>query len=52
MIELLSDEKPKPRKVTFKGDRLSKYFPDDMSAEEIEEEIIRILDEWKDKGGR
>ncbi|MBO4449108.1 MAG: ParB/RepB/Spo0J family partition protein, partial [Clostridiales bacterium] len=52
LIELLSDEKPKPRKVTFKGDRLSKYFPDDMSAEEIEEEIIRILDEWKDKGGQ
>ena len=50
--EILSEEKPKPRKITFKGDKLSKYFPDEMSVEEIEEEIIRILDEWKDKGGQ
>ena len=49
---ILDEEKPKARKVTFKGDKLSKYFPDEMSAEEIEEEIIRILDEWKDKGGQ
>ena len=51
LIELLSNEKPKPRKVTFKSDRLLKYFPDDMTVEEIEEEIIRILDAWKNKGG-
>ena len=50
--EILSEEKPKARKITFKGDKLSKYFPEDMAVEEIEEKIIRILDEWKDKGGR
>ena len=50
--EILSEEKPKPRKITFKGEKLSKYFPEDMPVEEIEEKIIRILDEWKDKGGR
>ena len=52
LSEILSEEKPKQRKITFKGEKLSKYFPEDMSVEEIEEEIIRILDEWKDKGGQ
>ena len=52
LTEILSEEKTKPRKITFKGDRLSKYFPEDMPVEEIEEKIIRILDEWKDKGGQ
>ena len=50
--EILSEEKPTPRKITFKGEKLSRYFPEDMPVEEIEEKIIRILDEWKDKGGR
>ncbi len=50
LTEILTEEKPKPRKVIFKGEKLSKYFPDEMSSEEIEEEIIRILDEWKEKG--
>ena len=50
--EILSEEKPKPRKITFKGEKLSRYFPEDMPVEEIEEKIIRILDEWKDKGGQ
>lgn len=50
--EILSEEKPKPRKITFKGDKLSKYFPEDMPVEDIEEKIIKILDEWKDKGGQ
>ena len=52
LTEMLTEEKPKPRKVTIKDERLSKYFPEDMSAEEIEDKIIRILEEWKDKGGQ
>lgn len=52
LSEILTEEKPKQRKITFKGEKLSKYFPEEMSVEEIEEEIIRILDEWKDKGGQ
>ena len=43
---ILTDEKPKPRKVVIKGERLSDYFPDDVSADEIEETIIRLLDDW------
>ena len=52
MDEILAGEKPKPSKITFKGEKLSRYFPEDMPVEEIEEKIIRILDEWKDKGGQ
>lgn len=52
LAEILTEEKSKQRKITFKGEKLSKYFPEEMSVEEIEEEIIRILDEWKDKGGQ
>lgn len=51
MLEILSGEKPQ-RRITFAGEKLSKYFPDDMSAEEIKNKIIMILDEWKNKGGQ
>ena len=49
---LLLGEKPKPRKFTMKSDRISEYFGEETSNEEIEETIIRLLDEWKAKGGQ
>ena len=39
--------KSKPRKVTFKADRLNNYFADNYSEQDIEEIIIRLLEEWK-----
>lgn len=50
--EILSEEKPKPRKVSLKTETINQYFDDDYSSEEIEETIIRLLEEWKEKGGR
>ena len=50
--EILSEEKPKPRKVSLKTETINQYFDDDYSNEEIEETIIRLLEEWKEKGGR
>ena len=48
MVELvLSEEKPKERKVTLKADKISRYFAEDCSSEEIEGIIIQLLDEWK-----
>lgn len=44
--EILSQEKPKPRKFVIKGEKLADYFPEDTTDEEIEETIIRLLDEW------
>lgn len=48
--EILTAEDTESTKVVLKPDRLMKYFPRDMLAEEIEERIYEILDEWK-KGG-
>ena len=42
----------KPRKVTFKADRLDDYFDDEYTEEEITEVIISLLDEWMKRGER
>lgn len=47
--EILMDEKPKPRKFVMKDDKISKFFSDDVTDEEIEETIIRLLEEWRMK---
>ena len=44
---ILTEEKPKERKVTLKADKISEYFAEDCSSEEIEDIIIQLLDEWK-----
>ena len=43
--------KPKVRKVTFNAKKLDSYFDPTMTNEDIEELIIRLLDEWKERGG-
>ncbi len=43
---ILSEEKPKERKVTIKADKISHYFADTYSSEEIESIIYQLLDEW------
>lgn len=43
---ILTEEKPKERRVTLKADKISKYFPEDCSSEEIEDIIVQLLDEW------
>ncbi len=44
---LVTGQKPKQKKVIFHRDRLSKYFSENVTEEEIEETIIRLLDEWR-----
>ena len=44
---ILSEEKPKPRKVTIQGERLSQYFPPNFNEEEIEMVIYELLEQWK-----
>ena len=46
---ILTEEKTKTRKITLKADQISKYFEEGCSSEEIENIIIRLLDEWKNK---
>ena len=47
---ILMEEKPKERKVTLKADKISKYFSDSYSNEEIENVIISLLDKWREEG--
>ena len=46
---VLEEEKPKERKVTIKGEKINKYFPENYSRGEIEDVIIRLLEEWSRK---
>ncbi|WP_411338028.1 ParB/RepB/Spo0J family partition protein [Enterocloster lavalensis] len=51
MVKLiLSEEKPKERKITIKSDKIGEYFSDSYSNEEIENIIISLLDKWKEEG--
>lgn len=47
--EILTEEKPKPRKFVMKDDKISEFFSDDVTDEEIEQTIIRLLEEWRMK---
>ena len=37
------------RKVTIKADKISKYFTEDYSSEDIENIIYQLLEEWQNK---
>ena len=50
--EILNYKKITPRKVTFNQKRLDFYFEPNMSNTDIENIIVKLLDEWKEKGGR
>ena len=47
---ILTEEKPKERKITIKSDKIGEYFSDSYSNEEIENIIISLLDKWKEEG--
>ena len=46
---ILTEEKPKARKVTIKADKIGKYFTEDYSDEDIENIIYQLLEEWQKK---
>ena len=48
---ILTEEKPKERKVTIKGERISRYFTEEYSSEEIENIIYQLLEEWNAANG-
>lgn len=48
--DILTNEKPKKRKVVFNEKKLDSYFSPEMSNEDIEKVIVHLLDEWKSKG--
>ncbi|MDO5292777.1 MAG: ParB/RepB/Spo0J family partition protein [bacterium] len=50
--EILSYKKATIRKVVFNQKRLDSYFEPTMSNEDIESIIVKLLEEWKEKGGQ
>ena len=46
---ILTEQKPKERKVIIKDDKISQYFPADYDSEDIESVIYQLLEEWKNK---
>lgn len=48
--DILTHDKPKVRKVVFNQKKLDDYFEPNISSEDIEVLIVRLLDEWKQKG--
>ena len=48
VVRLILEEKNVyKRKVTLKMDKLSQYFDDRYSSEEMESIILHLLEEWK-----
>ena len=48
---ILLGETMKPRKVVFNAKKLDSYFPSDVTNEDIETVIIKLLEDWKIRGG-
>ena len=46
---ILTEEKPRERKVTLKAEKISRYFPEEYSESEIENVIIELLEAWQKK---
>lgn len=50
VVELiLSEIKPKERKVIIKPDRITQYFPEEYSTEQIETIIYKLLEDWHNR---
>ena len=50
MLVLMSEEKPNQQdKLKIKRDRVAKYFPKDYTAQQIEDTILKLLEDWHRK---
>lgn len=50
MVELiLSEKKPKERKVTIKAEKISQFFTEEYSSEDIETIIYELLEDWHNR---
>jgi len=43
---ILSEDRPRPKNISIKADKLSKYFDESVSVKEIEETIIKALEQY------
>ena len=53
MLEMLSGAKPNQmEKVSIKRERFEKYFPKDYTAKQIEDTIVKLMEDWYRKRQR
>ena len=49
IINILSEQKVSPVKVTLKSKHLHQYFPKDYTQQQMEEVILSLLEKWKNE---
>ena len=53
MRAIMSEEKkPEIDRITITGDRLRKYFPRSYTPKQMEETIIKLLEQWQKRRKR
>jgi ParB family chromosome partitioning protein len=56
METIMNETKPQQNRLSFRGEKILKYFPGDYTPQQIEEVILKLLDQWhqrlKEKEGR
>ena len=48
----MQEQKPEKIKITLAGDKVKKYFPEDYTEKQIEDVMIKLLDDWYKKRQR
>lgn len=46
---IMQEQKPEKIKITLAGDKVKKYFPEDYTEKQIEDVMIKLLDDWYKK---
>ena len=52
MDSIMQEQKPEKVKITFKEDKLRKYFPKHYSAKQMEDTLLKLLEDWYRKKQR
>ena len=52
MHVILSEEKKEVDRITLKSDTLSKYFPKSYTPKQMQDTIIKLLEQWQKKRQR
>ena len=47
MLAIMSEEKGAPEKITLTGERLHRYFPKSYTPRQMEDTIIKLLEQWQ-----
>ena len=52
MDSIMQEQKPEKVKITFKEDKLRKYFPKHYSTKQMEDTLLKLLEDWYRKKQR